>query len=72
MDPVTIGVGALLVVFTTAGGFIFARQESRIATLEAQVAQLSREHLDCETNRVRLEEKVAHLEAELAKLKGTA
>lgn len=69
MDPATIIVACVTGLLSVGATVIFVRQEKRIAMLEAKVEQLGKDHIACETDRVRLEIKVEHLEATLAKLK---
>jgi chaperonin cofactor prefoldin len=65
MDPLTIFVGAVLSLLTIGGGFIFKRQEDRIAALESRLETLSDEHTECREENARLKERVREMERRL-------
>ncbi len=65
MDPLTLGIGALMTVLTVGGGFIFARQEKRIKALEEEFQSLTQAHMSCREENARLKARVRELERRL-------
>jgi BMFP domain-containing protein YqiC len=65
MDPLTLGIAALMTVLTVGGGFIFARQESRIKALEERLEKITSDHIDCREENAALKMRVRELEKRL-------